>query len=583
MEELIRKKIAEWSQAPYNTETIREIQDLSAKGDEKELTERFYRSLEFGTGGLRGIIGAGTNRMNIYTVGAATQGLANYISFMKQGNKGVVIGFDSRIKSDVFSKRTAEVMAANGIKVYIFDDVTPVPLCSFAVRELRAAAGIVITASHNPPEYNGYKVYWNDGAQVVPPQDAEIITEVNKIDSIDTIQSISYEEGVSRGLISVIGDAVRNSYIRNLEHYTLREKNPSTVKIVYSPLHGTGYRIVPEVLSHFGFTDISIVKEQEKPDGNFPTVKSPNPEERAAMAMSLDLAREVKADIVLATDPDSDRMGVAFKNEQGEYVLINGNQIGTMLEYYILKRKTAEGTLPAHSAVVKTIVTTDLQAEIARSFNCRVEDVLTGFKWIALKMREYEESGSARFIFGGEESYGYLPVEFVRDKDAVSSCYFFAEMTDWLKSSGRTLNDFLNEIYATYGMYLEDLHSLTLKGKEGMERIGAIMAHFRKHSPSEFCGTKVNKISDIQALITRDLSGNTEERITGLPQSDVLQYFLEDGAKITMRPSGTEPKIKFYFSVREAVTEAGHEAMKSTLQKKIEALKKDLLAKVEAV
>lgn len=583
MDELIRKKITEWTQPPYDTETIREISDLAAAGNDRELTERFYRNLEFGTGGLRGIIGAGTNRMNIYTVGAATQGLANYISSMGHRDRGVVIAYDSRIKSDVFSMKTAEVMAANGIKVYIFDDVTPVPLCSFAVRELKAAAGIVITASHNPPEYNGYKVYWDDGAQVVSPQDTEIITEVNKIDSIDKIKSISYQDGTAQGLITVIGEDIRNSYIRNLEQYALREKKPSPVKIVYSPLHGTGYRIVPQVLSHFGFTDINIVKAQEKPDGQFPTVKSPNPEERAAMAMSLDLAREVKADIVLATDPDSDRMGVAFKNEKGEYVLINGNQIGTMLEYYILKRKSAAGTLPENSAVVKTIVTTELQAEIARSFNCRIEDVLTGFKWIALKMREYEESGSFRFIFGGEESYGYLPVEFVRDKDAVSSCYFFAEMTDWLKSTGQSLNDFLNEIYSTYGMYLEDLHSLTLKGKEGMEQIGTIMAHFRKNPPADFSGTKVEKIADIQTLQVHDPSSGTDEPVAGLPKSDVLQYFLADGAKITMRPSGTEPKIKFYFSVREAVSEGGMEAVHEALQKKIESLKKDLLKKVEAV
>ncbi|HON77415.1 MAG TPA: phospho-sugar mutase [Spirochaetota bacterium] len=583
MEELIRNKIAEWTQPPYDEDTIREISELSSRGDEKELTERFYRNLEFGTGGLRGIIGAGTNRMNIYTVGAATQGLANYISSRGLSSRGVVIAFDSRIKSDVFSRKTAEVMAAHGIKVYIFDDVTPVPLCSFAVRELNATAGVVITASHNPPEYNGYKVYWDDGAQVVSPQDTEIISEVNKIDSIDKIKSMPYNDGIARGIITVIGDDIRNSYIKNLEQYALREKKTSPVKIVYSPLHGTGYRIVPKVLSHFGFTDISIVKAQEQPDGTFPTVKSPNPEERAAMTMSLELAREVQADIVLATDPDSDRMGVAFKDDNGEYILINGNQIGTMLEYYILKRKSGEGTLPDNGAVVKTIVTTELQADIARSFNCRIEDVLTGFKWIALKMKEYDESGSAQFVFGGEESYGYLPVPFVRDKDAVSSCYFFAEMTDWLKSSGQSLNDFLNEIYSKYGMYLEDLHSLTLKGKEGMEQIGGIMAGFRKNPPVEFSGTKVEKIADIQSLMIKDLTRGTEESIPGLPKSNVLQYFLADGTKITMRPSGTEPKIKFYFSVRETVAEESTDTVKAALQKKIASLKEDLLAKVGAV
>ncbi len=580
MDKAIRNTAEEWMDTPYNEETRNEIKKLFDEGNEKELADRFYRTLEFGTGGLRGIIGAGTNRMNIYTVGMATQGLANYIKQNNGQSRGVVIARDSRIKSDEFAREAASIFAGNGIKVYIFDDIMPVPLCSFAIRELEAMAGITITASHNPPEYNGYKVYWKDGAQVVSPQDSEIIDEVNKIQSILDITKKEYDDAVSEGLIISIGDDIIKSYIQNLEKFALRDKKQSDVMIAYTPLHGTGYRLVPEVLGHFGFTNCHVVDAQAKPDGNFPTVKSPNPEERPTMEMVLDLGRQKNADIILATDPDADRMGVAFRDNEGEYILINGNQIGTMLEYYILSRLKESGDLPGNGVIVKTIVTTDLQEKIASDFNLTTENVLTGFKWIARKMYEYDKTGSHRFIFGGEESYGYLPVTFVRDKDAISSCYFFAEMTDWLREQGRSLNDFLEEIYSKYGYYLEGLKSITLKGMEGMEKIQSIMKSFRSNPPHELHGVPVVSISDFDAGINTEVSTGTTIQLEGLPKSNVLQYFLEDGSKVTMRPSGTEPKIKFYFSVNREGEGNNMREMQNILEKKIDNLQSSLMEKV---
>ncbi|MCU0820894.1 MAG: phospho-sugar mutase [Spirochaetes bacterium] len=581
MDKKIKILIDEWTKPPFDGITISEIRSLLDKNDEKELTERFYANLEFGTGGLRGIIGAGTNRMNIYTVGMAAQGLANYITGKKRMSDGVVIACDSRRMSDVFSREAASILAGNGIKVYLFDDITPTPICSFAIRELKTVSGIVITASHNPPEYNGFKVYWDDGGQVIPPHDKAIIAEVNKIGSISQIKKIDFNRGISKGIIQIIGDGIRKSYISKLEETALRKKGKSDAKIVYTPLHGTGYKIIPEMLSYFGFGDVHSVKEQAKPDGNFPTVKYPNPEEKEALTMAVKLAREINADIIMATDPDADRMGIGFKDKTGGYILINGNQIGTMLEYYLLKRLKEENKLPENSSIVKTIVTTDLQNEIARSFNCNVDDVLTGFKWIAEKMKEYDDKGSRKFIFGGEESYGYLPVNFVRDKDAVSACYFFAEMADWLKSNGSSLYEFLLEIYLKYNLYVEDLHSLTLKGMDGMEKINKIMKSFRNRPPNEFAGINIKKINDIETLKSTDMSSKKEESIKGLPESNVIQYFLDDGSKITMRPSGTEPKIKFYFSVNKKVLKDNFDKIESELRQKIDGFKKDLVAKVD--
>ncbi len=579
MKDSIRMKFEEWTRSPFDNETIQELQRLSANGEGTELEDRFYRTLEFGTGGLRGVMGAGTNRMNIYTVGMATQGLANYILKTPSSGKGVVIARDSRRFSDIFARETACILAGNDIPVFLFEDITPTPMASYAIRHLCAVSGVVITASHNPPEYNGYKVYWDDGGQIIAPHDELIIREVNNVDSIGKIRKTSFDDGVSSGLITILRDEITDAYIADLERAALRPRGASPVTIAYTPLHGTGYRIIPRVLEHFGFTSLVIQKEQSKPDGNFPTVASPNPEERDALELVTELATAESADILMATDPDADRMGIGFKEGNG-YLLINGNQIGTMLEYYILSRSRENDTLPANAAVVKTIVTTELQRKIADDFKCTIHDVLTGFKWIAAKMKEFDDSGSATFMFGGEESYGYLPVPFVRDKDAISSCYFFAEMTDWLKSKKKTLSQFLDEIYETYGIYLEDLHSLTLKGMEGTEKIKVMMDRFRMTPPADFCGITVEAVSDIKNLVRKNIKSGIEEKITEIPSSNVLQFFLSDGSKITMRPSGTEPKIKFYFSVFEPAGSRGLAEGKSAVRKKLDALKAELLKKI---
>ncbi len=583
MDPEIQKRINEWTNPPFSKETIDEINNLIKNNDEKELIDRFYTNLEFGTGGLRGIIGAGTNRMNIHTVGMTTQGLANYINLKNRSGSGVVIARDSRHMSDEFSKEAASILAGNGIKVFLFDDIMPTPLCSFAIRHLKTVSGIVITASHNPPEYNGYKVYWDDGGQVIPPHDKEIIAEVKKIASIVSVKKTDYDTALKQGMIKIIGEEIVAEYISKLEQKAIRDKSVSSIRIAYTPLHGTGYKIVPEVLSHFGFKNVTVVPEQGKPDGKFPTVKHPNPEEKEAMQLSIDLAKKIDADIIMATDPDADRMGIGFKKSKGDYILINGNQIGTMLEYYLLVRLKEENRLPDNSAIIKTIVTTDLQEEIAQSFNCKADNVLTGFKWIAEKMKGYEDSGKNSFIFGGEESYGYLPVDFVRDKDSVSSCYFFAEMADYLAGRGITLYDFLNDIYVKYKLYLEDLQSITLKGKDGMEKIKRIMSEFRNNPPEEFSKYNVIKIADIETLKVNDMVSGTEDNITWLPKSNVLQFYLQEGAKITMRPSGTEPKIKFYFSVNEKTDEKNIERIRMQLKGKIDLLKKDLITKVERI
>lgn len=583
MNESIKKKIDEWARPPFDEDTIEEVKGLVERNEDEELEDRFRRTLEFGTGGLRGILGAGTNRMNVYTVGMATQGLANYI--LKAGGKerGVVVARDSRRFSDAFARETASILAANGITVFLFDDITPTPLASYAIRHLRSISGVVVTASHNPPEYNGYKVYWEDGGQIIPPHDGLIIKEVNRIDSIDKIRKLDFEEGRTSGLIKILGDEIVEAYIGELEGKALRPIGPSEITIAYTPLHGTGYKIIPRVLKHFGFTKVIPQEEQSKPDGRFPTVKYPNPEYRETMKLVTELARAHNADIIMASDPDADRMGIGFKASDGGYVLINGNQIGSMLEYYLLSRSRENGTLKDNAAVVKSIVTTDLQREIADDFHCKMYNVLTGFKWIASKMKEFEERKDATFMFGGEESYGYLPVDFVRDKDSVSSCYFFAEMADWLNGKGMGLRDFLDEIYLRYGLYQEDLHSLTLTGAEGSKKIDEIMDRFRNSPPREFRGIKVVGILDIENLLTKNLVAGTEEKITYLPSSNVLQFILSDGSKITMRPSGTEPKIKFYFSVKEKVEGNTLPDRKASIRKKLDSLKKDFLDKVQAV
>ncbi|HOW82596.1 MAG TPA: phospho-sugar mutase [Spirochaetota bacterium] len=580
MEKLILDRIREWTSSPFDRDTIAEIELLNSSGETRELEDRFYRTLEFGTGGLRGVIGAGTNRMNIYTVGMATQGLANYINSLKLSSPSVVIARDSRNKSDIFADEAASILAGNGIRALFFREISPTPFASFAVRDLGATAAIVITASHNPPEYNGFKVYWDDGGQIVPPHDKNIISEVEKIESVSLISRMDHPEAVKTGMIEYIDERIYSSYLRKLGAGAPGGGSHSAVRIAYTPLHGSGCKIIPDVLRLFGFSDLHVEESQSAPDGNFPTVKSPNPEEREALTRVIDLAAKVKAGIVLATDPDADRMGAAVRDHAGKYVLLNGNQIGALLMYYTLLRTGEKGALPEKSYVVKTIVTTDLQAEIAKSFGCAVYDVLTGFKWIAAVMKENEKKGM-RYLFGGEESYGYLPVDFVRDKDAVSSCYFFAEMAAWLASSGRSPLDMLDEIYGKFGFYLEDLHSITMKGREGQEKIKSIMRSLRKNPPSEIAAVGVASFRDILELSENDPSTGRKESITGLPSSDVVQLFLADGSKISLRPSGTEPKIKLYFSVREIMAGADSQRARTAAQDKIAALKKAVLKKLD--
>ena len=577
MKDIITQRVREWTSPPYDIDTIQEINELIADNRIKELEERFLCRLEFGTGGLRGITGAGTNRMNIYTVGMATQGLANYILSCGLAEKGVVIARDSRHLSDTFAHEAARILSGNGITSYVFRDITPTPFASFAIREFGAAAGIVITASHNPPEYNGYKVYWEDGGQITPPHDRNIIDLVNSIESIDQIKKSGFDSSVRDGRIRIISDTITRAYSERLEQAAFKKKSESDVKIVYTPLHGTGYRIIPDLLRNFGFGATSVVPEQSVPDGDFPTVKSPNPEEKDAMEMAIRLASNINADIIMATDPDADRMGIGIRDSRGGYTLLNGNQIGAMLEYYILTRMREKGTLPDNPAVVKTIVTSDIQKRIADDFGCSIEDVLTGFKWIASKMKEYDETGSRRFVFGGEESFGYLPVDFVRDKDAVSACYFFAEMTDWLHSTGKTLQGFLDEIYLRYSLYLEDLHSMTLKGIEGSGKIRNIMDRFRQDPPSALCGIPVTRIIDYSLQTEKDPGTNETRPHTLLPKSNVMQFFMQDGSKVTLRPSGTEPKIKFYFSVNTGVKEETLESDRKAAAAKLEQVKREFL------
>jgi len=582
LEQNIQDKIKQWSAPPYDNASILEIEKLSAAQNEAELRDRFYRGLSFGTGGLRGVIGAGTNRMNIYTVGMATQGLANYM--LKNSREGsIVIVRDSRHMSLEFARRTAEVMAGNNIKVHFFEDIMPTPICSYAIRKLGATAGVVITASHNPREYNGYKVYWEDGGQIVPPRDADIIHEVSQVEDISTIKAVDFDEGRKSGLIALAGDEITQAYFTELAPYTSPTADPSSLKIVFTPIHGSGYRIIPKLFKHFGFTSLVVVPGQEEPDGNFPTVASPNPEEPAALAMAIEEGKKTGASIVLATDPDADRMGVAVREADGSYRLINGNQIGTLLEAYILERQKEENALPADGCIIKTIVTTDLQKRIADAYGCRAEEVLTGFKWIADRMKEYDNQNKGTFIFGGEESYGYLALPFVRDKDAVSSCYFFAEMALWLQNRGSTVTAFLDELYLTHGLFLDSLKSLTLKGIDGLDKIQGIMKFFREDPPEEIDGRKILLIKDFQSQSSLVPATGERTVMDTLPSSNVLQYDIEGGGRVTMRPSGTEPKIKFYFSLHTDDVEDDLEQAKNKLSSQLEQLETALLTMVEKI
>jgi len=534
-----------WLNEAFDPDTRSRVKELISN-DQNELTESFYRDLEFGTGGLRGIMGVGTNRMNKYTVGMATQGLANYLkkSFAGDLPVRIAIAHDSRNNSSYFAQISAEVLAANGCEVFLFESLRPTPELSFAVRELKCHSGIVITASHNPKEYNGYKVYWNDGGQLVAPHDTNVVAEAQKI-GIDDVKF----SGVG-GKITVIGETIDAAYQQRLVSLSLSPETNrkfSKLSIVYTPIHGSGIMLVPRCLKAFGFENVHVVKEQATPDGNFPTVVSPNPEEKAAMALALALAKEVSADLILATDPDADRVGLGVKDDQGNYILLNGNQAASLLIFYLLSQWKAKGKITGKQFIVKTIVTSELLKDMGTDFGVETFDVLTGFKFIAEIIRKLE--GKKKFIGGGEESYGYLVGDFVRDKDAVISCCMFAETAAWAAEQGKTLYEILIGIYVRYGFYLEKLISVTKKGKSGAEEIQQMMKEYRENPPSEINGLQVVEIRDYKLQVCHDLLNKAKTPID-LPKSDVLQFFLAGGSKITVRPSGTEPKIKFYFGVK---------------------------------
>ena len=537
MEQEVKARIDSWLNGSYDEETKKEIKALLDAGNEKELIDAFYRDLEFGTGGLRGIMGVGTNRMNKYTVGVATQGLANYI--LKQGgsNYKVAIGYDSRNNSDVFSKATAEILSSNGISVYLYDDIHPISLLSYAVRSLGCIAGIVVTASHNPKEYNGYKVYWTDGAQVIPPHDKNIIDEVLKVKPEEVKMGDASK-------ITIIGKDIEDKYMNDLMGYLVNPdiiKKHNDIKIVYTPIHGSGYKMVPMALRKAGFTNLTTMEGAQPPNGNFPTVESPNPENPEALKIAVDKAKEIGAELVMGTDPDCDRMGCALLTKDGSYMYLTGNQIGSIMAYYLITNKKNV----KNPFIVKTIVTTELARAIADANNVKIYDVLTGFKWIA-DVIERDKEGT--YLFGFEESFGYCINSNVRDKDGVSSCLMLAEVLAYCKENNMTLADYLESIYEKYGYFYEETISITKKGADGAKAIADLMTYYRNNLPKEISGVKVESISDYDKKEVYDNTGKKIKDIT-LPKSNVLQYILEDKTKITIRPSGTEPKIKFYFEV----------------------------------
>lgn len=567
-------KATTWLNGNYNEETKAEVRRLLESEDKTELIESFYRDLEFGTGGLRGIMGAGTNRMNIYTVGAATQGLSNYLKaqFPDLPQISVVIGHDCRNNSRLFAEISANIFSANGIKVYLFEDLRPTPEASFAIRHLGCQSGIILTASHNPKEYNGYKAYWNDGAQMIAPHDENVITEVTKT-KVDDIKFKGNPE-----LIEIIGEKIDNAFIEAIKTLSLSPeaiKRNSNLKIVYTPIHGTGVKLIPRALKEYGFTNIINVPEQDVISGNFPTVISPNPEEPAALDMAVKKAIATDADIVMASDPDADRLGIAIKNDKGEWILVNGNQTALLFVYYLITRWKELGRLQGKEYIVKTIVTTEIIKDIANKNGVEMFDCFTGFKWIAGVIRENE--GKKTYIGGGEESYGFLPEDFCRDKDAVSSCTLMAEITAWAKDNGKTLFELLQDIYIEYGYGKEKGISVVRKGKSGAEEIAQMMSDFRNTPPLEIAGSKVVFIKDYKTLQMKNVITGEVSELTMPATSDVLQYFTEDGTKISVRPSGTEPKIKFYIEVRgEMKSRADYNAADAAANVKIEAVRASL-------
>ena len=543
----VLKRANAWLDGNFDEETKALIREMMEKNP-AELTDAFYRDLEFGTGGLRGIMGAGTNRMNKYTVGMATQGLTNYLlkMFLEVHPIQAAISFDSRNNSSFFAKITAEVFAANGFRVFLFDDIRPTPELSFAIRHLKCQTGVMLTASHNPKEYNGYKAYWDDGAQMIGPHDVNVTDEVQKITSVENVRWTGNPENIIE-----IGKEVDEAYLGRVLELSLSPeliRLQKNLKIVYTPLHGCGWKMVPEILKRFGFENVTTVKEQMVADGNFPTVRSPNPEEQDAMTLALEKALEIDADLVMATDPDADRVGIALKNAKGEFILLDGNQTAALLFYYILYRWEEKKMLTGNEYIVSTIVTTELLKGIAVKFSVGYFECLTGFKFIADVIRKHE--GDMKYIVGGEESFGYLIGDFVRDKDAVSACALLAEAAAWMASQEKSLFDLLLRIYQELGFYKEHLISVTKKGKTGAEEIQNMMVDYRQDPPTHINSSKVILVRDYLALREKDLITG-KEKVIDLPKSNVLQFILEDGSRISIRPSGTEPKIKFYFSVKE--------------------------------
>ena len=575
LEQLVRSKAQKWLDGDYDEATKKQVKYLM-DNDANELTESFYKDLEFGTGGLRGIMGVGTNRMNIYTVGFATQGLANYLKMNFPGEEiRVAISHDSRNNSRMFAERVADIFASNGFKVFLFDALRPTPELSFAIRELKCQSGVMVTASHNPKEYNGYKAYWSDGSQVTAPHDVNIIKEVEKITEVSQVLTGKNPEN-----ITILGEEFDKLYLAAIKELSLSPESVKRfhdLKIVYTPLHGAGYRLTPASLHNFGFTNVIMVKEQSVLDGNFPTVASPNPEERKTMKMAIELAEREQADLAMATDPDSDRIGVALRTGKGEYVLLNGNQTLILLMCYQLTRWAELGRIKDGDYVVKTIVTSTMPDAVAAYYGVKCYNCLTGFKYIAKIIREHE--GKAKYIGGGEESFGYLAGDYVRDKDGVSACSLVAEAAAWCRDTkGMTLYEWLQDLYVKFGFYREGLVNVVRKGKDGAELIQNMMVEYRNNPPKSILGSKVVTILDYKTLESLDVATGVKSPIEGVTdKSNVLQWITEDGTRVSVRPSGTEPKIKFYFGVRAYLPSVEQfEKVQAELDEKIEAIKREL-------
>lgn len=560
---MYREKFNQWINSEIiNEDTKKELRSIT---DEKEIEDRFYKDLEFGTGGLRGIIGAGSNRMNIYTISKATQGFADYLN-ERFSNPSVAIAYDSRNMSDEFAKAAALTLAGNNVKVYLYESLRPTPMLSFAVRELDCTGGIVLTASHNPKEYNGYKVYDEFGGQVTDEKANIIINKVNAVTDFDLIKTIDEKEAIEKGLLQYIGEDVDKKYIEATKSLTIRkdlvEKHASDLKMIYTPIHGTGNMPVRRILNELGYKGVEVVKEQEMPDGNFPTASYPNPEDPKVFKLALDMAKDINPDIIIGTDPDADRIGVVVKESSGEYKVLTGNQTGLLLTEYILDAMKEENTLPENGVIIKTIVTTEGAREIAKSYNIEIMDVLTGFKYIGEKIREFNETGDKKYLFGFEESYGYLAGDFVRDKDAVVAAMLIAEMTLYYKEKGMSLYDALVNLYEKYGFFKETLVSIELKGKEGQEKIAKCIDTLRDTNLTEVGGVSIDTKLDYKLSTEYSLLDNTTKQIL-LPKSNVLKYVLSDGSWFVVRPSGTEPKMKVYIAVKGSSLKDSEEKIES--------------------